>query len=105
MSNPSALFLNLFTKTAAVAAVFSLAFSSASAAPLPKEVEYIPEITKEKAASACSLSGNRDRKARIIRFICGRKELYVCDHRYMAVSTTQPDGMRKCISLRANRYD
>ncbi len=99
-------FLKFFAAAAIVAAAVlpGSAALAASSHSLEDEVEYAAELTAAKAAETCAARFKRDYNDRTLRFICGRRQLYVCNQ-VAPVATTLPDAMRDCIILRARRYD
>lgn len=74
---------------------------------LEKAVRYssTPLLTKERAGGICrTFNPSQDRKDRVVRFICTRKLLYVCN-RDEAVLSADPEAAGKCFVERARNYD
>ncbi|MGI9296421.1 MAG: hypothetical protein ACR2QC_00815 [Gammaproteobacteria bacterium] len=97
--------------TAARRRVFAVAmcaaFVSSSAVALEKSVRYAasPLLSEERASAICkTFQPVQDRKNRVVRFICTRKFLYVCN-REEAVLSADPEAAGKCFVERARNSD
>lgn len=89
-----------------VAVLLSTAFAS-SALALERVVTYHskPLLSDERANEICkTFKPAADRKGRILRFICTRKLLYVCNLED-AVLSSDPQAGAKCFVERARNYD
>ena len=75
--------------------------SSAYAATSHVHFRVDPTLTVESAAGYCrTLNYVEDVEAEIFRFICNRKQVFVCSQT-KAFVTTHPDAVRQCVILRA----
>lgn len=87
-------------------AILACAFLSPAAA-LEKTVRYHspPALSAARAGGICAtFKHNEDRRARVLRFVCTRKLLYVCN-RDTAHLSTDPEAAAKCYTERARNYD
>ena len=89
----------------AVAVLAAVVSSSAFAREAVVRYHSQPLLSEKDAGAVCkTYNYYSDRLERILRFVCTRKFLYVCNGA-VAVPSSDPEAAGKCFVERARNYD